>query len=72
MTKNLTVNDLYSELSTKKKVQVRDAYTKKFETSLDTFYKKINGNSFKQVELDFVKEQINIAIEEMNQVLKQS
>jgi hypothetical protein len=72
MAKNLTVFELYSELNTKKKVQVRDAYCTKFETSDDTFYQKIKNNRFKTVEIEFVKNQITIAANEMTEVLKQS
>lgn len=72
MNEKLTVKELYSELSTKKKVQVRDAFCTHFETSNDTFYKKVAENRFKQIEENFMKQQITIAVNEMNEVLKQS
>lgn len=39
------LQEAYTELNDRKKNELKEAFTTKFELSTDTFYRKINGSS---------------------------
>ena len=57
-TEILTIKKRYDLLSKKEKVKLRKAFLLKFEYEYSTWYQKLNTDNFKNIELEFLKEQL--------------
>jgi hypothetical protein len=53
---NLTIKQRYDKLDKKRKTEVRNLFLVKFEYQYSSFYNKLNNESFKTVEREYLNE----------------